>query len=38
MLHLDFIVSVSFYFCVTKSVLGKEEFLWACSSGEMGLC
>lgn len=33
MLHFDFVVSVSFYFCVIKSDLGKEEFLWACSSG-----
>lgn len=30
MLHFDFVVS---YFCVTKSDLGKKEFLWACSSG-----
>lgn len=32
MLHFDFVVSVIFYFCVTKSDLGKEEFLWACVS------
>lgn len=33
MLYFDFVISVIFYFCVTKSDLGKEEFLRACSSG-----
>lgn len=33
MLYFDFVGSVSFYVCVTKSDLGKGEFLWACSCG-----